>query len=484
MKLLYPAVLSAVAYASDFSTADVQELQDAINQRLAQRSTLLENVKSRIARDLSSSLKRFNFEKTRCSMNVAGFWNDCQQCVAQQCESFKEEVCGEKGPPMGDISVGVLDEVLQNYRELLEQMSKQTGMQFDVDVKDGLVIFMPKSRQARSLNYAQDTSCGQVNIFCESGNCGGMNFPSNVEVSCSVNGQNESFDNISDREFNDNKQTSDGQWNYKVDATYHFEISDEADANGNTVLKINFPAGESSSAERVETDQPSASIVDSNDQTWEDSWSLGSDDDSYDNNDGDWEFDFDSNEVFPSMTEGDQFMTQEELDRKLNEYCDQIGGCDDVQRKRRGLKQFRALLSRKKKSTEFRRSRRATADACKQLSTYPNNCVELGLSKEKCGSCSQKISTNCPEFDAVRKNLSQKISESTRVVSKFSNQDKVLTNFFSLSNVSPTVFIQRAAYNPSTGEVKLLMAVTDKTVMVQGNLPNNVKLHQLSEALV
>lgn len=482
MKLLYTAasIFSAVAYASDFSAADVQELQDAINQRLAQRSNLLENVRSRIARDLSSSLARFNFEKTRCSLNVAGFWNDCQQCLVQQCESFTQEVCGDNKIAASEMQEGVLQSVLENYRGLLAEMSRQTGMDFDVIVKDGLVLIVPRSsRKKRSLNYAQGTSCGQVNIVCESGNCGGMNFPSNVEVSCSDNSQEDKPLNIIS-----DPMTSDGQWNYRVDATYHFEISDEADSNGNTVLKINFPAGESSSAERVETDQPSASIVDNNDdQTWSDSWSLDADD-SYDNNDDDWEFNFDSDEVFPSMTENDQFMTQEELDRKLNEYCDQIGGCDDVQRKRRGLKQFRALLSRKKKSTEFRRSRRDTDAACRQLSKYPNNCVELGLPKATCSSCSQKISTNCPEFDAVRKNLSQQISESARVVSKFSNEDKVLTNFFSMNNGSPTVFIQRAAYNPSTGGVKLLMAVTDKTVMVQGKLPNNVKLHQLSEALV
>merc|ERR1712141_443441 len=229
--------------------------------------------------------------------------------------------------------------------------------------------------------------------------------------------------------------------------------------------KINFPSGVSSSAERVETDQPSASIVDSNDQAWEDSFDFGTADATYENND-DWDFNFDTDDVFPSMTEGDQFMTHEELDRKLDEYCDQIGGCDDVQRRRRGLKQFQALLSRKKKSTEFRRSRRDTAAACRELSKYPNNCVELNLPQAKCSSCSQKI------------------SKSARVVSKFSNKDKVLTNFFSLNNASPQVFIQRAAYNPSTGEVKLLMAVSNKKVMVRGNLPNNVKLHQLSEALV
>jgi len=363
-------------------------------------------------------------------------------------------------------------------------MSAQTGMDFEVKVKNGLVLIVPKSsRNKRSLNYAQNTSCGQVNIFCESGNCGGMNFPSNVEVSCS-DGQDRPLDITSDKEFSSGSQeTSDAQWNYKVDATYHFEITDEADANGNTILKINFPSGVSSSAERVETDQPSASIVDSNDQAWEDSFDFGMADATYENND-DWDFNFDTDDVFPSMTEGDQFMTHEELDRKLDEYCDQIGGCDDVQRRRRGLKQFQALLSRKKKSTEFRRSRRDTAAACRELSKYPNNCVELNLPQAKCSSCSQKISTNCPEFDAVRKNLSQKISESARVVSKFSNKDKVLTNFFSLNNASPQVFIQRAAYNPSTGEVKLLMAVSNKKVMVRGNLPNNVKLNQLSEALV
>jgi len=493
MKLLFPTtgLLAAFAQASTthtpFSAADVQQLQLAINQKLAHQN----QIKSRVVRDLSNYINNFNFEKTECSMKVQGFWNQCRQCLVQQCEAFTEKICGNKPNDIIDDENEVLAEVVANYEKVLQDLMTQTGMKFELKVQNGLVLIasVPNNRKKRSI---ENSSCGQVSISCESGNCEGMQFPSNVEVTCQSSDANPLQD------LSGYETTSDQQWNYKVDATYNFVISDEADANGNTVLKINFPAFESSNAEKIETDAPQNSIVDSfglNDAKDYNTWSFDSDssapNDNINNDDSvytNWNLDdiFDGDEQFlPSMTEVDSIMTAQELDDKLNEYCDQIGGCDDVQRRRRGLK-FRALLNRKKKSAEFKRSKRDAAEACQELTKYPNNCVELNLPQAKCAPCSEKISAHCPKFDAARKDLSQKISEAATVISKYSNQNKVITSFNSLrdENDNPLVFIQRAQFNPSTNQVKLLMAVTDKKILVQGKLPNGMKLYQLSGALV
>lgn len=487
MKLLFSTTGLLAAYAqananTQFSAADVQQLQLAINQKIDHKN----QIKSRVIRDLSNYVNDFNLEKTECSMKVQGFWNDCRQCLVQQCETFTEQVCGNTANPLksaSDERNEVLNEVLANYRNVLEQMKDQTGMDFEVKVENGLLLIVPIN--ARKRRSADGFSCGQVNISCESGNCEGMQFPNNVEVTCQSDDANQPQD------LTDYKITSDQQWNYKVDATYNFVVSDEADANGNTVLKINFPALESSKSEKIETDSPQNSIVDSLALSDYNPWNVenaSSNDEVEDNGDySNWDDIFDDDEQFlPSMIDEDNIMTSAELDRKLNEYCDQIGGCDDVQRKRRGLQKFRALLTRKKKSAEFRRSRRDTEEACEELTKYPNNCVELNLPQAKCAPCSEKISENCPKFDAARKDLSQKISEAATVISKFSNQDKIITSFNSLrdENDNPLVFIQRAQFNPSNNNVKLLMAVTDKKILVEGKLPNNMKLHQLSEALV
>merc|ERR1712045_412315 len=134
MKLLYPAagLLSTVA-SYNFSAADVEQLQSAINQRLAQRSNVLQNVRSRVARDVRSTLNRFNFEKTRCEINVESFWEDCQQCVAQQCEDFTERVCGQRsdGQPERQ-EEGALQQVATDFQPLLAQMSRQLGIDFEI----------------------------------------------------------------------------------------------------------------------------------------------------------------------------------------------------------------------------------------------------------------------------------------------------------------------------------------------------------------
>merc|ERR1712014_564746 len=99
-------------------------------------------IKSRVVRDLSSYIDNFYFNKSQCSMRVQGFWNQCRQCLVQQCETFTERICGEKPNNLIEDNE-VLDEVVANYEKVLQDLMTQTGMKFELKVQNGLFVIAP-----------------------------------------------------------------------------------------------------------------------------------------------------------------------------------------------------------------------------------------------------------------------------------------------------------------------------------------------------
>merc|ERR1719230_2291549 len=134
------------------------------------------------------------------------------------------------------------------------------------------------------------------------------------------------------------------------------------------------------------------------------------------------------------ITEVEDFLNS---DSELT-FCDQIGGCPDV-----------PFVRRSSRDSLQRFNRAAKAQLCQKIESMPETCSLLGFN---CNSCDRKISEECPEYHALRSELSQKISEASSLAEQF--QFKAVKSleqikFLHALNVggSKAIYVQSATKN-------------------------------------
>jgi hypothetical protein len=134
------------------------------------------------------------------------------------------------------------------------------------------------------------------------------------------------------------------------------------------------------------------------------------------------------------ITEVEDFLNS---DSELT-FCDQIGGCPDV-----------PFVRRSSRDSLQRFNRAAKAQLCQKIEAMPETCSLLGFN---CDSCDRKISQECPDYHALRSELSQKISEASSLAEQFQfKTDRSLKQikFLHALNVggSKAIYVQSATKN-------------------------------------
>merc|ERR1711884_74282 len=112
MKLVYTltglaTLLATGNQAFQLTTKNVQQLQNVLEDRVDQKYTNMKRQFRQKRQLFNSALDQvrdeiniddFNDAAADCKITTAGFWNDCRQCIAQQCSSYMANECGSSSP--------------------------------------------------------------------------------------------------------------------------------------------------------------------------------------------------------------------------------------------------------------------------------------------------------------------------------------------------------------------------------------------------
>merc|ERR1712130_32396 len=463
MKLVYTltglaTVLATGTQAFQLSTKNVQQLQNALQDRVEQKYT---NMKRQFRQkrglfdsaldQLSSEINidDYNDAAADCKIRTAGFWNDCRQCIAQQCSSYMANDCGSSSPVPAELIAYKLPEFLQ------------TSIDQAQDEYNRAIADLKLSR--RSKRSAESTlDCQQ---FVSASN--------NIEVKCVNYNENEPQAlSASEEEVNYPHTTDDaifGNWKFTVQASHAHEMVEEGldSQTGAVQIKLSIvDAGEDydiygddsyiagfqgnpTNLVKMEDDyyQPHTTFERSYPaQSGENAECNGAgclhlggnqfevETEFHDDFNG-FKFDCDGNENAncnqmimdmnmesieadennavaekPCDGEGEPVEPITEVEDFLNSdseltFCDQIGGCPDV-----------PFVRRSSRNSHQRFNRAAKAQLCQKIESMPATCSLLGFN---CDSCDRQISQECPEYHALRSELSQKISEASSLAEQF-----------------------------------------------------------------
>merc|ERR1712038_482796 len=227
MKLVYTltglaTVLATGSQAFQLSTKNVQQLQNALGDRVEQKYANMKR-QYRQKRGLYDSavdslsseinINDYNNAAADCKIRTAGFWKECRQCIAQQCSSYMANECGSSSPVPAELIAYKLPEFLQ------------TSINQAQDEYNRAIADLKLAR--RSKRSAESTiDCQQ---FVSASN--------NIEVKC-VN-YNDGSDPNSPQEMKDYPHTTDdaifGNWKFTVQASHPHEMMEEGLASDGAV---------------------------------------------------------------------------------------------------------------------------------------------------------------------------------------------------------------------------------------------------------
>jgi hypothetical protein len=497
MKLVYTltglaTVLATGNQAFQLTTKNVQQLQNVLEDRVEQKYT---NMKRQFRQkrglfdtaldQLSSGINidEYNDAAADCKIRTAGFWNDCRQCIAQQCSSYMATECGSSVP--APLSAELIANQLP---EFLETSIKQAQDDYNRALSN---FKMSRGRSKRSAESTLD--CQQ---FVSASN--------NIEVKCvNYNEQPQPLNAADDENY---PHTTDdaifGNWKFTVQASHPHEMAEEGlNSDGAIQIKLSVVAdseegdypdydsylagiqGNPTNLVKIDGDYYQASSAFERKypaQSGENAECNGAGcmhlggnqynvETEFDNNFNGFKFDCDGNENAncnqmimdydmesidnsddnsaiaekPCDGEGEPVEPITEVEDFLNSdseltFCDQIGGCPDV-----------PFVRRSSRDSLQRFNRAAKAQLCQKIESMPETCSLLGFN---CNSCDRKISEECPEYHALRSELSQKISEASSLAEQF--QFKTVRSleqikFLHALNVggSKAIYVQSATKN-------------------------------------
>merc|ERR1712045_570674 len=504
MKLVYTltglaTVLATGTQAFQLSTKNVQQLQNALQDRVEQKYTnmkrqfrqkrgLFDSALDQLSSEIN--INDYNDAAADCKIRTAGFWNDCRQCIAQQCSSYMANDCGSSSPVPAELIAYKLPEFLQ------------TSIDQAQDEYNRAIADLKLSR--RSKRSAESTlDCQQ---FVSASN--------NIEVKCVNYNENQPQAlSASEEEVNYPHTTDDaifGNWKFTVQASHAREMAEEGldSQTGAVQIKLSIvDAGEDydiygddsyiagfqgnpTNLVKMEDDyyQPHTTFERSYPaQSGENAECNGAgclhlggnqfevETEFHDDFNG-FKFDCDGNENAncnqmimdmnmesieadennavaekPCDGEGEPVEPITEVEDFLNSdseltFCDQIGGCPDV-----------PFVRRSSRNSLQRFNRAAKAQLCQKIEAMPETCSLLGFN---CDSCDRKISEECPEYHALRSELSQKISEASSLAEQF--QFKTVRSleqikFLHALNVggSKAIYVQSATKNGNNVDLSI-----------------------------
>merc|ERR1711997_639882 len=232
MKLVYTltglaTVLATGTQAFQLSTKNVQQLQNALQDRVEQKYTnmkrqfrqkrgLFDSALDQLSSEIN--INDYNDAAADCKIRTAGFWNDCRQCIAQQCSSYMANDCGSSSPVPAELISYKLPEFLQ------------TSIDGAQDEYNRAIADLKLSR--RSKRSAESTlDCQQ---FVSASN--------NIEVKC-VNYNENQPQALSASEEEDYPHTTDdaifGNWKFTVQATHGHEMAEQGlSSDGSIQIKL------------------------------------------------------------------------------------------------------------------------------------------------------------------------------------------------------------------------------------------------------
>merc|ERR1712038_1467931 len=497
MKLVYTltglaTVLATGNQAFQLTTKNVQQLQNALEDRVEQKYVNMKRQyrQKRNIFDNYFSIDDYNEAAADCKIKTAGFWEDCRQCIAQQCSSYMADECGSNSPVPAEIISGYLPEFLETSINQAQE-----------DYNNAVASFKNSNRSKRSAESTLD--CQQ---FVSASN--------NIEVKCVNYNEQQPQELKSASEENFEHTTNDaifGNWKFTIQATHAHEMAEEG-LNNNGAIQIKLSVvddsedyadiyGDDSYIAGFQ-DQPTNLVKMEDDYyqphtTFERSYPAQSGENAECNGAGcmhlggnqfevetefhddfnGFKFDCDGNENAncnqmimdmnmesiensddnnvvaekPCDGEGEPVEPITEVEDFLNSdseltFCDQIGGCPDV-----------PFVRRSSRDSLQRFNRAAKAQLCQKIESMPETCSLLGFN---CDSCDRKISEECPEYHALRSELSQKISEASSLAEQF--QFKTVKSleqikFLHALNVggSKAIYVQSATINGDSVDLSI-----------------------------
>lgn len=513
MKLVYTltglaTVLATGNQAFQLTTKNVQQLQHALEDRVEQKYANMKRQyrQKRNIFDNYFSIDDYNEAAADCKIKTHGFWEDCRQCIAQQCSSYMADECGSNSPVPAEIISSYLPEFLETSINQAQE-----------DYNNAVASFKNSNRSKRSAESTLD--CQQ---FVSASN--------NIEVKC-VNYNEEQPQELKSASSEDSTHfehtTNDaifGNWKFTIQATHAHEMAEEG-LNNNGAIQIKLSVvddsedyadiyGDDSYIAGFQ-DQPTNLVKMEDDYyqphtTFERSYPAQSGENAecngagcmhlggnqfeveheFNENYNGYKFDCDGNEnancnqmimdgtIMESIEkdnaekdvenlpcDGDNGVPVEpltEVEDFLNSdseltFCDQIGGCPDV-----------PFVRRSSRDSLQRFNRAAKAQLCQKIESMPETCSLLGFN---CNSCDRKISVECPEYHALRSELSQKISEASSLAEQFqfqSTRDLEQIKFLHALNVggSKAVYVQSATKNGNNVDLSIRVGNENQAVDV------------------
>jgi hypothetical protein len=555
MKLVYTlaglaTVLATGSQAFQLTTKNVRQLQtnleDRVEQKylnmkrqLRQKRGLFDGVLDQLAGEIN--INEYNEAAADCEMSTAGFWQDCRQCIAQQCTSYMSQQCGSSLVPaelrgsndFSDFLASRMAKVSPSIPEINRYLDilSNDGVKAEVDYQMNGADLKLSTRNRRSCSGdGCQIDCQQ---FVASAN--------NMEVKCvNYNDLPQPLNAGADEAANDDKypHTTDdaifGNWKFTVQATHGHEMAEQGlSADGSIQIKLSV----------VDSDGDDYGIYDDSDNGlfgvpgFQSNPDLVKIDDDYsygelrvsetrypaqsgenaecngagcmhlggnqfevetefnDDYNG-FKFNCDGNESancnqmimdmpleqignaeaseensetgnLPCDEGGEPVEEIEPVDENFEglfsedidsqSFCDTIGGCTDV-----------PFVRRSSRGNNQRFNRAAKASICQNLETMPETCTMLGFN---CGSCDKRISQECPDYHALRSELSKKISAASSLAEEFQTLTKAnfeQVKFLHALNVdgAKAIYVQSATKDGDNVQLSIRVGSPSQAVNV------------------
>lgn len=256
MKLVYTvaALVAAVTNASAFelSSKNVQALNAKLQAKLdakyqsrsrslRQKRSLFNSLLDTIAKEID--LSAYNEASAQCQVSTAGFWDDCRQCIAQQCTSYITQNCEPSKltdamsaadgrfktlieSQQGEISPSITD--MNEFLSILASNGINAEVDYNMAGADLKMSTDDVNRRRRRRRQAAQDDVVDCLQFVQSSE--------NMEVKCVPAEMRDA--EADDYEWQTNAAIF-GNWQFDVQSTHEHEMLNEGTtADGATIIKL------------------------------------------------------------------------------------------------------------------------------------------------------------------------------------------------------------------------------------------------------
>jgi len=141
----------------------------------------------------------------------------------------------------------------------------------------------------------------------------------------------------------------------------------------------------------------------------------------------------------------------------------------------------------------FRRrssGKRHAKRSCDAIAQTPSRCFNLNL---ECDSCNQQVSDMCPEYHAMRTELSTKLNSAKKLVEQFTNsianEVDTMKWYIAVDHADgPAVYVQQAKFNPTTSTVDMIIkagsAAQARSILVSSKVKAGMEFDNVAKDIV